>query len=424
MSELEREYFWGGFVPLGWEVVKAKHVLLHHNREVQPEDDVVTAFRDGQVTLRTNRRTEGFTSSTKEIGYHHVCKGDLVVHSMDGGFGAIGVSDSDGKASPVVHTYTSDAADLYFVAYQLRTAAALGWIAANGKGIRVRSTQFDRPLLNEIDLALPPLPTQRAIADYLDRETAEIDNMRADLDEMERLLTERRSAIISEALFNGDHEDQRTDRTSYLAPLWKFAEVTPSTPEFAELTEEDEVTFIPLEDIWPSYTADDFQTVNWQPRLTGYTPFRRGDLLLPKVTPTVTHGRTMIANISTDVGVASTEVYTLRTRPGTNPRWIAHMLVGTEFLGLAGASVQGTGGLKRISTQFVESYLLPNITLDEQRRIADEIDRETAEIDSMLEDITKLRDLLAERRAAVISAAVTGQIDIPASLDDKDEPHA
>ena len=42
----------------------------------------------------------------------------------------------------------------------------------------------------------------------------------------------------------------------------------------------------------------------------------------------------------------------------------------------------------------------------------------------MLEDITKLRDLLAERRAAVISAAVTGQMDIPASLDDKDEPHA
>ncbi|HCG3141035.1 TPA: restriction endonuclease subunit S [Corynebacterium striatum] len=266
--------------------------------------------------------------------------------------------------------------------------------------------------------------SQRAIADYLDRETAEIDGMRADLNEMERLLTERRAAIISKALFNGDHEDGRTDRTSYLAPLWKFAEVSPPTPEFAELTEDDKVTFIPLEDIWPSYAAGDFQTVNWQPRLTGYTPFRRGDLLVPKVTPTVTHGRTMIANIATDVGVASTEVYALRARPGTNPRWMAHMLVGTEFLGLAGASVQGTGGLKRISTQFVESYLLPHITLDEQRRIADEIDRETAEIDSMLKDITKLRDLLAERRAAVISAAVTGQIDIPVSSTDKDEPHA
>ena len=65
---------------------------------------------------------------------------------------------------------------------------------------------------------------------------------------------------------------------------------------------------------------------------------------------------------------------------------------------------------------------LPPLT--EQRRIADEIDRETAEIDSMLEDITKLRDLLAERRAAVISAAVTGQINIPVSPTYKDESHA
>ncbi|MDK4338223.1 hypothetical protein [Corynebacterium accolens] len=132
----------------------------------------------------------------------------------------------------------------------------------------------------------------------------------------------------------------------------------------------------------------------------------------------------MITNITTNVGVASTEVYTIRARRSTDPRWLANLLVGTEFLALAGASVQGTGGLKRISTQFVESYPLPNITLGEQRRIAEEIDRETAEIDSMLADIKELRDLLAERRAAVISAAVTGQMDIPPSPTTKEESHA
>ncbi|OFS23250.1 hypothetical protein HMPREF3067_02145 [Corynebacterium sp. HMSC04H06] len=78
----------------------------------------------------------------------------------------------------------------------------------------------------------------------------------------------------------------------------------------------------------------------------------------------------------------------------------------------------------QITRETLYKLEIPLPPLAEQRRIADEIDRETAEIDSMLEDITKLRDLLAERRAAVISAAVTGQIDIPASLDDKDEPHA
>ena len=191
-----------------------------------------------------------------------------------------------------------------------------------------------------------------------------------------------------------------------LAPLWKFAEVSPPTPEFTNLSHNDEVTFIPLEDVWPTYAANDFQTVNWEARLTGYTPFRCGDLLLPKVTPTVTHGRTMIADITTNLGVASTEVYTVRARPSTDPRWLAYLLVGNEFLGFAGASVQGTGGLKRISTQFVESYPLPNATPDEQRAIADYLDRETTEIDGMRTDLDEMERLLEERRVSIIQRHV------------------
>lgn len=197
-----------------------------------------------------------------------------------------------------------------------------------------------------------------------------------------------------------------TPTTHRTAPLWKFAVVSPTTPEFNDLTESDVVTFIPLEDVWPTNKAEEFQMVPWEKRLNGYTPFRRGDLLLPKVTPTVTHGRTMITNTSTELGVASTEVYTVRARPGTDPRWLAYLLLGTEFLGLAGASVQGTGGLKRISTQFVESYPLPDASPDEQRSIADCLDRETAEIDAMSADLDEMEKLLQERRGAYISDRV------------------
>lgn len=196
------------------------------------------------------------------------------------------------------------------------------------------------------------------------------------------------------------------DEANRLAPLWKFAEVSPPSPEFAKLTPNDEVTFIPLEDVWPTHTAENFQTVAWETRLTGYTPFRRGDLLLPKVTPTVTHGRTMIADITTNLGVASTEVYTVRTRPSTDPRWLAYVLVETEFLALAGASVQGTGGLKRISTQFVESYPLPDATPDVQRAIADYLDRETAEIDGMRADLDEMERLLTERKQTTVTESI------------------
>ena len=83
-----------------------------------------------------------------------------------------------------------------------------------------------------------------------------------------------------------------------------------------------------------------------------------------------------------------------------------------------------TATLPHFTAEKVGRFRLPLPPLETQRAIADYLDRETAEIDSMLEDITKLRDLLAERRAALISAAVTGQIDIPVSPTHKDEPHA
>ena len=80
--------------------------------------------------------------------------------------------------------------------------------------------------------------------------------------------------------------------------------------------------------------------------------------------------------------------------------------------------------LPSMTSTILSQLRIPVPPLAKQCRIADEIDRETAEIDSMLEDIRELRDLLAERRTAVISAAVTGQIDIPASPTSKDESHA
>ena len=83
-----------------------------------------------------------------------------------------------------------------------------------------------------------------------------------------------------------------------------------------------------------------------------------------------------------------------------------------------------TATLPHFTAEKVSRFRIPLPPLTEQRRIANKIDHETAEIDSMLSDITKLRDLLAERRTALISAAVTGQIDIPVSPTHKDEAHA
>jgi type I restriction enzyme S subunit len=91
---------WLGEIPKPWATERAKWLFQKMDRPVHPDDDVVTCFRDGIVTLRKNRRVRGFTESLKEIGYQGVRKGDLVIHAMDAFAGAIGVSDSDGKCTP------------------------------------------------------------------------------------------------------------------------------------------------------------------------------------------------------------------------------------------------------------------------------------------------------------------------------------
>ena len=97
---------WLGDIPSHWDTEKGKWLFFKEERPTRPEDDIVTAFRDGEVTLRKNRRTDGFTNALKEHGYQGIRKGDLVVHAMDAFAGAIGVSDSDGKSTPVYSALT------------------------------------------------------------------------------------------------------------------------------------------------------------------------------------------------------------------------------------------------------------------------------------------------------------------------------
>jgi restriction endonuclease S subunit len=88
---------------------------------------------------------------------------------MDGFAGAIGVSKSKGKMSPVAHIYEPRVQlDVRFYAYYLRHLAHVGYIQSLAKGIRERSTSFDPSIFAEVDLPLPTIAEQKQIADFLD----------------------------------------------------------------------------------------------------------------------------------------------------------------------------------------------------------------------------------------------------------------
>ena len=188
---------WIGKIPADWDVFKGKYVLKYLQKPVKKEDDVITCFRDGEVTLRKNRREDGFTMSDKEIGYQGVDVGDLVIHGMDGFAGAIGISDSRGKASPVLNVLDSSMVKK-FIMYYLRSMAYGNVFTAIATGIRVRSCDLRWNKLANLPYPLPPFEEQRQIADFLDQKCSEIDQTISEKQQQLETLAEYKKSLIYE----------------------------------------------------------------------------------------------------------------------------------------------------------------------------------------------------------------------------------
>lgn len=170
---------WIGEIPEHWNVVRTKYIMNKLKRHYNVYDEVVTAYRNGRVTLRSNVRDDGYTFADKEIGYQGVQKGDFVVHQMDSFAGALGVSDSNGKCSPVytVCKCKEDIVSNYYIAYLYSVMAKKGHINALAKGIRERSVDFRYSTMSEVSVCIPTIIEQTQIVGYLDKKVSEFDQL-------------------------------------------------------------------------------------------------------------------------------------------------------------------------------------------------------------------------------------------------------
>ena len=175
---------WIGEIPATWNIIRGKYLLKYLQKPVKEDDGVITCFRDGEVTLRSNRREDGFTMSDKEIGYQGIDVGDLVVHGMDGFAGDIGISDSRGKASPVLNVMDTKQNKRYIM-YYLRSMAYSDVFVALATGIRVRSCDLRWNKLADLPYPVPNIEEQIAIVEYID----------ATLEKTDAVITEKKSQI-------------------------------------------------------------------------------------------------------------------------------------------------------------------------------------------------------------------------------------
>ena len=240
---------WLEDVPEHWKKERAKWLFRKMEQPVRQSDEVVTCFRDGVVTLRKNRRVRGFTESLKEIGYQGVRRGDLVIHAMDAFAGAIGVSDSDGKSTPVYSVCSPrQSANAYYYAFCVREMARSDWILALATGIRERSTDFRFNDFASQWVPLPPLSEQAAIVRFLDYAGRRIRRYIRAKQRLITLLEEQKQALIHQAVTG--QIDVRTGQpypaykpsgVEWLGDVPEHWEVRPAKGYFREADERSEI---------------------------------------------------------------------------------------------------------------------------------------------------------------------------------------
>lgn len=193
---------WLGQVPAHWRIERAKYLFHHSVLPFSEEAEIVTCFRDGQVTLRKNRRETGFTNAVNELSYQGIRAGQLVLHSMDAFAGAIGVSDSDGKCSLeyIICDPKGPEAVNEFYGHLLRVMAINGFIHASCPAVRERAPRIRFPDFGDMFLPLPSVEEQRAIVIHITTETVRLDTLAATTERSIALLKERRAALIAAAV--------------------------------------------------------------------------------------------------------------------------------------------------------------------------------------------------------------------------------
>ena len=166
--------------------------------------------------------------------------------------------------------------------------------------------------------------------------------------------------------------------------LENIATFKPAKDEVKGMSSETEVSFVPMADINSfdaSFTPK--ATRNLSEVLSGYTYFRNNDILLAKITPCFENGKAAIArNLTNGIGFGSTEYIVIRANTSlVYPEWIFYHINTPEFIEGGKAFMTGTAGQQRVDINYVKQYRISVPSLEEQKKIIDQISYEQSLIE-------------------------------------------
>ena len=276
----------------------------------------------------------------------------------------------------------------------------------------------------DIPILVPPPSEQRAIADFLDRETAKIDVLVAEKQRLIALLQEKRTALITRAVTrsldpNVPMKDSGIQSLGEIPAHWDVKRLWHLTPSERKIMYGIVLPGPNVDEGVPIVKGGDVAASRLKPEALSKTTFgiearyirsrlKTGDLVYAirgsigdvETVPEELDG----ANLTQD---AARVAYT----SATHGRWLLYALRSrTVFSQLEAGALGAT--IRGINIRDLKRALIPVPPRCEQEQIASFLDSETARLDSLSAQIRKAIDHLNELRTALISAAVTGKIDV------------
>lgn len=343
-----------------------------------PEPTGMTWFREGDVLFSKLRPYLAKSWRADRTG---VCSTELIVM----------------RPRPTV--------DARWLGYLAQSDLLVEWAVATSEGVKMPRTSWEKLRLLELDA--PSVAEQRAIADYLDAETARIDEVISAYRRELTLLALRKRATASEALARHSTDTVPVRRVVTKVTSgprgWSGLEVEGSGQLFLRIAN------VPADSI--DLKMDDVAYI----KAPGGDESERSRVRPGDVLTTITAAIGQVAVVPRDLGEAYVSQHLALLRPNralVSPEWLALALWSEDAQRQLDAARYG-GTKQQLSLDDVREIRVPLADLTIQLDVANRI---VASLDALTraeQVIRRLTDLLLERRQALITAAVTGQLEIP-----------
>lgn len=423
---------WTGEIPKGWVLLSARRLFQNIRDNALPEDDQLSVTQShGVVPQRLFMEEQGQNVVLALAGtgnFKRVLMNDFVI-SLRSFQGGIEHSAYEGCVSPA-YTVLRPRKDLSpkFFTYLLKDRGFVLKLQSVTSGIRDgRNISYDQ--FAEIPLPHPPLCEQRAIAVFLDQETAKIDALVGEQRRLIALLKEKRQAVISRAVTRGLNPTAplKPSGIDWLGDIPAHWEVTQAKrfvsvingfafPSTGFETEPDAIRLLRGINVGVGEVRwESKNTVRWTrqlgDKLDGWE-LRVGDLVLGMDRPWISAGVRVAVIGDEDVpSLLLQRVAALRTRTGLLPEFLYRQLQSEAFVHHFLPETTGVS-VPHISPTQIACFMITVPPEGEQQGIVEFIEKQTSKFEALESEATQAIALLQERRSALISAVVTGKIDV------------